>query len=556
MKKKLLALSLSGVMAASMLAGCGGAEEEVVTSTETPSATEETAAQESDAGDAGEAADAGEATEEAAEAGEIDFEEDPVELKVAILSLAAIPEEITDHVEEYLNKISLEKINATVDYTWYDGGNYGEKVSMAISGGEQLDLIMYTPIPNASFQSYMNQSQLEDISDSLDTYGQGILKYMRADGKDFLGATSRDGGVYGVGVLQDMSQSMSFDLRADVLEDLGLTDKAKNATSFTDIEEITKEVVANSDLKGFVNMDSNGTVLTPQPYVPGDGSFADAEWLDTVGDGSYYVYADPADDKIKCFFEHPKWQAGVKMARKWYEEGLIWKDSATSKDTYGTPLIKNDVAFGIIHGVEMGNAALVESQTGYPDFQIDVTDCKVNTGAFTKFGMAVPVTTVDKDRAVALLNLIWDDEDYRNGIAWGEEGVDWVRNDDGTARYADGKDESNAYHTADFLYGNRLETIPWEGEGQDTLRERQKAANESLEVSKYFGFSIDQTNVADSVTAVKNVFDKYYPQLCTGTAEDVDATLASFVDELYGAGMQTMIDEYQSQLDAWLATQN
>ena len=197
----------------------------------------------------------------------------------------------------------------------------------------------------------------------------------------------------------------------------------------------------------------------------------------------------------------------------------------------------------------------LQSQTGFPDLQIDVTNCKVNTGAFTKFGMAVPVTTVDKDRAVALLNLIWDDEDYRNGIAWGEEGVDWVRNSDGTAKYADGKDESNAYHTSDFLYGNRLETIPWEGEGQDTLRARQKAANDSLEVSKYFGFSVDGTNVAENVTAIKNVFDKYYPQLCSGTAQDVDGTIQKFIDELYAAGMQTVIDEYQGQLDAWLATQ-
>jgi putative aldouronate transport system substrate-binding protein len=240
------------------------------------------------------------------------------------------------------------------------------------------------------------------------------------------------------------------------------------------------------------------------------------------------------------------------MAREWYEEGLIYKDAQTSQD-YGVNMIKNEVAAGIVHAVEMGNQALVESQTGFPDTQIDVAACKVNTASFTKFGMGVPVSTVDQDRAVALLNLIWDNEEYRNTLSWGVEGVDWQRTDHNTAEYPEGMSEENAYHTSDFLYGNRLETIPWEAEGADTLRERQKAANAALEVSKYFGFAVDQENVTETVAAVKNVRDAYYAQLCSGTVADVDATLDEFIQKLYDAGMQDLIDTYQAQLDDWLA---
>ena len=134
------------------------------------------------------------------------------------------------------------------------------------------------------------------------------------------------------------------------------------------------------------------------------------------------------------------------------------------------------------------------------------------------------------------------------------EGVDWVRTDKGTATYAEGMNEQNAYHTADFLYGNRLETIPWDSDDAETLRERQKAANAELEVSKYFGFAVDATDVADTVAAVKNVVDTYYPPLSAGTVSDTDAQLEKFVSELYGAGMQTLLDTYQAQLDEWLAS--
>ena len=53
---------------------------------------------------------------------------------------------------------------------------------------------------------------------------------------------------------------------------------------------------------------------------------------------------------------------------------------------------------------------------------------------------------------------------------------------------------------------------------------------------------------------MKNVVDTYYPPLCAGTVSDVDGQYQTFIDELYGAGMQTLLDTYQEQLDEWLAS--
>lgn len=532
-----------------MLAGCGAQEEAATPVADVADAVEEAEVEEA----VSELVDAAVEEEVAEAVGEIDFDDDPVELKVALMCLAPMGSDQTDHIEEALNEISLEKINATVDYEWYDGGSYTTQVPMMLQAGEQLDLIMFTPIPAAGYQSFMTQNQLVDISDSLEVYGQGILKYMQPDGKNYLEATSRGDGVYGVGVLQDMSGHAAVDIRADLLRDLDLEDKARAAKSWDEINDVLKQVVeANQGMNGYINSDAQGTVVSPQPYVVGNGSFSDAEWLDTIGDSYQYIYADQSDNKVKCFFENEKWQDSVRMARQLYQDGLIYKDSSTAQD-YGSTLMKNDVGAAMVHGVEMGNETTMEANMGYPDTEVDVAACKVSTASFVKFGMAVPVTTVDQDRAVALLNLIWDDPDYRDTLTWGVEGVDWVKNDDGTATYPEGINADNVkYHTNDFLYGNRLETTPWEGDGAD-IRDRQKAANAELEVSPFFGMSVDTSNVDTTIAALKNVVDKYYPSLCSGTVEDVDGTLKTFIDELYGAGMQDVIDEFQSQLDAWLA---
>ena len=95
---------------------------------------------------------------------------------------------------------------------------------------------------------------------------------------------------------------------------------------------------------------------------------------------------------------------------------------------------------------------------------------------------------------------------------------------------------------------------PWEGDGAD-IREQQKAENEKVETSKYFGFSVDPSEVTNEITACKNVVDQYKPQLAAGIVSDVDATYKEFISALSAAGMDKIVETYQSQLDAWLAEQ-
>jgi putative aldouronate transport system substrate-binding protein len=39
-----------------------------------------------------------------------------------------------------------------------------------------------------------------------------------------------------------------------------------------------------------------------------------------------------------------------------------------------------------------------------------------------------------------------------------------------------------------------------------------------------------------------------------GLVDDVDATLNKMIEECYASGLQTVLDEFYSQYEAWLAT--
>ena len=76
--------------------------------------------------------------------------------------------------------------------------------------------------------------------------------------------------------------------------------------------------------------------------------------------------------------------------------------------------------------------------------------------------------------------------------------------------------------------------------------------NNNSDKSAAFGFSFDATKTANEITACTNVVNKYHKALVCG-ALDPEETLPKFNQELKDAGLDAIIAEKQSQLDAWLS---
>lgn len=519
MKKKWIMALVAAAMTMTAITGCG-TEEDV---TEVSKATTE----------------------------EDEDDEEPREIVVTLMCLSPIDEDNSKHVEDRLNEILKEKLNVHADFQWYDGSTYSTTVPMMLSANEQIDLMMFTPNVVVGYQSFMAQNQLQDISGYLDEYGQDIKSVM----KDYLSATSKGDAVYGVGNMTSLYASAKICMRKDILDELNLTEKAQNMKSWDEFKEILEEVTAKTDLKGLVNSDEDGTVMSSQPYMFGGDDFSDSFSVDCGGDSYQYVYIDPETDEFKCYYDSDAWHESILRVKDFYDAGLIYKDASTAQD-YADTLIKNNVGFAEVKGSELGVEASYKAATGYDPVVVDITDAQVTTKSFTKFGFAVPITAKEPEAAVQVLNLLYSDEEFLDTLAWGVEGVDWELNEDGLACYPEGvTSDTVQYHTADFLYGDRLMVTPWEG-SDTNIREEQEKTNKEMEQSKYLGFSVDSTEVSAEMTACTNLWAQYYPQLTSGIAEDTEATYQEFIDKLYEAGMQKILDTYQEQLDTWLAEQN
>ncbi len=78
-----------------------------------------------------------------------------------------------------------------------------------------------------------------------------------------------------------------------------------------------------------------------------------------------------------------------------------------------------------------------------------------------------------------------------------------------------------------------------------------KAQNEKAFASECMGFALDITNIQNEVTNVKSTWEKYNKDLLTG-ALPVDQ-IPAIVEELKAAGLDTIIEEAQKQIDEFFA---
>ena len=78
------------------------------------------------------------------------------------------------------------------------------------------------------------------------------------------------------------------------------------------------------------------------------------------------------------------------------------------------------------------------------------------------------------------------------------------------------------------------------------------AFNTQAQNSLSLGYVFNGESVSSEIAAVNSVVSLYLPALECGMLSNVDAALATFIQEVKNAGIDRIIEENQRQLDAWL----
>lgn len=488
-------------------------------------------------GCAGGSEENGEASSDTAEAiagdevSEYFHSKDPYTIKLMIFgsgSTAAIQD-----IQEHLNQITEEKLNADVEITMVNYGSITEQLNMALASGEELDL--FSPL-STSVTEYITNGQIQPINEVLDRFGSGIKETYGEENWDSLTYENEN---YYVPVNAKGAQAMGFVMRKDICDELGV-----DASSITDIDKLHQLLTQVKE-----------THPELYPVVSDGGAMQSAlSWIgqDEAGDMLHLTVAeDPyaENPEIVSFFDTDLFRERCETMYQWAKEGLIMPDASTNTEAAMT-LIQAGKGFGTFMHCSPGTPAQATSQTG--------RECVVaQYGEKMMFadGMkwCIPTNSGDPERAMAFLNLMYTDAEVANLLINGVEGTDYVMTDtENVVDYPEGMDSSSArFLRQAWAWPNEQIAYFWEGEDTE-IYAKNDAFAEDAKVPTSYGFAFDTTYVMNEVTACTNVYNKYVEALYSGSL-DPETTIPKLQEEMEKAGIDAIAEEKQKQLDEWLA---
>lgn len=545
MKKKLLSMVLCIAMTATMLVGCGGEA-----NTETTAPAEETATEE--------AAPAEEATEEAAPAeetaaAELDISE-PVTLKWYLHGSTVNDDKaVMEKVNEYLG----EKLNVTLEPIWGTWGDFDEGSTLAINGGDDVDIYFTCSWSANEYNSYAKKGawvRLDNPENNLiEQYGSDVWNSLPEVLKVGAAIEGSDGyGVYALPGYKDFGTQNCWDVNVTLLEKYGYTlDDIKNTDyyGFGDILKTVKEGEGDDFYPLLVEGAVLERMVNNSIIVNGDSG--------SLNVLSYYI--DPTDvskdigSKIENKFATEEFKKFVEKTREYYEAGYIdpgcanaqtANDLRTSKQLEGAYLIgTQSYALGYEVQASQERGIQVEFVPCTPPY-VDKTSTQ---GAM----MAISTASKNPERAMAFLNLLNTDPYLMTLLEYGVEDVHYTTNEDGTITFTEAHNDYMPWRNG---MGNITLLPAQEGEGKDFFPNVFIPYYDSAKAIPAFGYVFDPTNVETELAALANVGQEYALALYTGSVDPATA-LPEFLDKLEAAGMSKVVEEANAQLDAYFASE-
>lgn len=442
-------------------------------------------------------------------------------------------------VEDAMNEILIPKINCKIRLEAIDGSNYDNQMNLDLSSGTRIDVAKTA----GSYNTAIAQNQILDMTELLEEYGQEAKAEV---GEKYMQGVMVNGKVYGLPNVNGRGAVMQFGARTDLLKkyDLSLDgfsqqpDWESQSANLRLMEEILQKVADNEpDLIPLV-ADQVGNVRLDE-IIP----------RTNLGDDLGVVMGGDSMDVVN-YYASKQFEECCYLLRDWYQKGFIMKDVATTTESSNS-ILSGGKGFSVLSNSEIGWDAQLKNNTSY-----DFTCVKLSlplVGNVSGMTYSIPVTAADPVASMKVLNELYTNSEIETLLTFGVEDVHYVLTEEGKAAYPEGIDaNTSSYHHSNFwAVPNQLIALEMEGTVADynkTLKEN----NETADVAKVLGFVFDNSSVQTETAACTAVIDEYKNGLRSGSI-DVDKNLPEFLKKLEDAGINTIIEEKQRQLDQWAA---
>ncbi|MNI07973.1 Bacterial extracellular solute-binding protein [compost metagenome] len=444
------------------------------------------------------------------------------------LYLPGGPDKDVASVEQAINEYLKDKINATIKINQLSWDKPADKVNLMIQSGEVFDMVYtWNFMTNAAKGAYL---PLEEL---LDTYAKETKAQINPA---YLQAATVNGHLYAIPTEKELGQSVGFAFDKAIVDKYGFD--VNSIKKLEDIEPMLKTIKEKEPAITplFMNHTDSLNWFTVYP---------DSEDLD--GSNEIPTLLDYKTMKVFNEYDTPEILARLQLIREWYKAGYINKNGATDK-TELKDAVKSGKAWFTYGNMNPTSTNDWTRLAEKPMVIKTLLPVQVSTKSLQGSMLAISRTSKNPERAMMFMNLIHTDPVLYNLLTFGIEGKHYKKVGDNTVEFIP---DSGYNSVSSWMIGNVL--LNYLNKDEDPKRVQLYTDwNKNSKVSPVIGFVFDSTKVQSQIGALINITKQYKNTLYSGE-KDPEPILKEMNSKLKAAGLDAVISEIQSQMDAFLA---
>ena len=436
-------------------------------------------------------------------------------------------------VEDALNELLVPIANAKIELNPIDWGAFDEKMKLGFAAGEECDIVFTAPWINNYLLNIANGNLLP-LDDLLLDYAPGLWASMPETTWD---AARVDGKIYGVINQQIFVKPFGLNVRKDLADKYGLDVYALK--SYDELEPFLQTI-----------LEKEADVLP----LSGTGSWTnEGAGFDPIVSEQVPVAIRYNDKELAVFnaAATAEFQASIERARKWYLAGYAPKETIVGDDAQAMWKAGKFAISGLAGVVKPGGEIESEQRFGQPVYAQSMTQPFLTTAGTTATTNAICSTSKNPEAAMRVLEALNTNVEAYNTLAKGIEGKHWEWADEANKVIKPGPNNADYNPNTDWEFGNQFlayyidakqaEIKAWEATYQLNTESPPSAA---------MGFNFNAEPVKTELANVSAVTGELAGPLTSGLVDPATA-LPAYLERLEQAGLQTVIDEAQRQLNEW-----
>lgn len=453
-----------------------------------------------------------------------------------------------------LNKILTEKVNAEIQIYYIPWTNYLTNYNLTLAQMDgTVDLVGTASDWLDAWKNSKNGAFLALPEEALAKYAP---KTYASVSKEHWDMCKYDGDIY---LMPEDNYAQwinhGFMYRMDWAKEAGLYN---GVHSWEDLTKYFESVKASRP--SVIPWDSDGAASTyhAEGYIESKTDYIPLDGISTLL--MFGVRRSDLNTVYSPFIEGDELVNYAKLMKRWDDIGVWKKDVLNNSSDNRSEFYLGQTSVDQHHTQTWYTTVRPEMDEKQPGSDVEFfwfgeESGNVTTMTITHGAMAISAASKHPARALAVYDLLRNDKECYDLFNYGIEGRQYELTIDGYRRKPEGYSEDKDGIVTDFWWGRNDDLEIRDSRGAWDKFDEICAVYDKVKLDYPYGqivWDVDPINA--ELSNISDVWSNYMGRICYGKMDDPEAFVAEFRDALIKAGIEKVIANLQSQLDAFNAT--